>query len=76
MGLFEAAHGWEGDQKGSLPKICNTCSAMMKLGTVLIPYLKKIKKMYESCDTPLEFCWYQRLFTRNQQILIYQDFGT
>ena len=28
---------------------------MMKLGTV-IPYLEKIQKIYESRDTPLEFC--------------------
>ena len=39
---------------GFLPKICNTYSTMMKLGTV-IPYLK-IFKIYESRDTPLEFC--------------------
>ena len=38
-----------------LPKICHRYSSMMKLGTV-IPYLKKIQKIYESCDTPLEFC--------------------
>ena len=31
---------------------------MMKLGTV-IPYLRKTQKIYESCDTPLELCWYQ-----------------
>ena len=29
--------------------------AMMKLGTV-IPYLKKVQKMYESQNTPLELC--------------------
>ena len=42
----------------ALPKICHTYPAMMKLGTV-IPYLKKIKKIYESRETPLEFCWHQ-----------------
>ena len=31
---------------------------MMKLGTV-IPYLKKIHKIYKSRDTLLEFCWNQ-----------------
>ena len=38
-----------------LPKIC--CHAyltMMKLGTVII-YLKEIRKIYESRDTPFEF---------------------
>ena len=29
-----------------LPKICHTYATMMKLGTV-IPYLKKIQKLYE-----------------------------
>ena len=57
MGFFVAAHGWGGGSKKapSLPKICHRYPAMMKLGTV-IPYLEKIQKIYESCDTPLEFC--------------------
>ena len=38
-----------------LPKICHTYPTMMELGTVT-PYLKKIQKLYESRDTPLEFC--------------------
>ena len=42
-------------KKVPLPKICHTYPAKMKLGTV-IPYLKKIKKIYESLQTPLEFC--------------------
>ena len=63
MGLFGAAHGLGGGGKTppppplpspSLPKICQTYPTMMKLGTV-IPYLKKIRKIYESRDTPLEF---------------------
>ena len=33
-------------------------STMMKLGTV-IPYLSKTQKLYESRNTPLEFCWHQ-----------------
>ena len=56
MGFFGAAHGWGGEQKGPLlPKICNTYPTMMKFGTV-IPYPKKIQKIYESRDAPLEFC--------------------
>ena len=52
MGNFGAAHGWRGGggKKAPLPKIYHTYSAMLKLGTV-IPYLKEIRKMYESCDT-------------------------
>ena len=53
MGIFGAAHGW-GAIKAPLPKICHTYATMMKLGTV-IPYLKKIQKIYESRDTPLTF---------------------
>ena len=55
-----------------LPKISHMYLTMMKLGTV-IPYLKKIQKICESRDTPHEFCWNQLLFTRNQQILLYQE---
>ena len=51
MGLFDAAHVLR-RQKGPLPKICHTYSTMMKLGTV-IPYLKKIQKLFESSDTSL-----------------------
>ena len=55
MGLFGAAHGWGGGKKASLPKISHTYLAIMKLGTV-ISYLKKIRKIFESRDTPLAFC--------------------
>ena len=39
----------------------------------LIPYLKKIQKIYDLRDTSLDFCWYQHFFTGNQQILLHQD---
>ena len=59
MDFFRAAHGWGGGgvgQKGPpLLKICHTYPKMMKLGTVT-PYPKKIQKIYESHDIPLEFC--------------------
>ena len=55
MGFFGAAHGWRGPKRPPLPKICPTYPAVMKLGTV-ISYPKKIQKIYESRDTPLEFC--------------------
>ena len=48
--IFGAAQGWG----GPLPKICHTYSTMMKLGTV-IPYVKKILKIYGSRDTPPDF---------------------
>ena len=55
MDIFGAAHGWKGGQKAPLPKIYHTYPTMMKLGTV-IPNLKTIQKIYESRDTPPEFC--------------------
>ena len=57
---------------GPLPNICHTYPTMMKLGAV-IPYVKKIQKISEWRDTPPEFCWHQHFFTRNQQILLYQE---
>ena len=74
MGIFGAAHGWGGKKAPPprLPKICHAYPTMMKLGTV-IPYLKKIQKIYESCDTTWEFSWDQYFFTENQQILLYQE---
>ena len=55
MGIFGADQGWRGGKKAPLPKICHTYPTMMKLDTI-IPYLKKIQKIYESRDTPPEFC--------------------
>ena len=63
MGIFRAAHRWrgggggEGGGKKDPPahKICHIYPTTMKLGTV-IPYLKKIKKNYESSDTPPDLC--------------------
>ena len=78
MGIFGAAHGWEGGagqewgKKAPLPKICQTYPTMMKLSTV-IPYLRKTQKMYKSRDTSLDFCWNQHFFTTNQQILLHQE---
>ena len=60
-----------GTKKAPFPNICFTYPAVMTLGTV-IPYPKKIQRIYKSCDTPLEFYWHQHFFTENQQILLYQ----
>ena len=61
-----------GPKRSPLPKICHTYPTMMKLGTI-IPSLKKIQKLYQSRDTPPEFCWHQHFFTGNQQIFLYQE---
>ena len=71
MDFFGAAHVW-GTFLTPLPRIRHTNPTMMKLGTV-IPYLKKIQKMYKSRDTPLGFCWHQHFFTGIQQILLHQE---
>ena len=44
-----------GAKRPPLPKICHTYPTMMKLG-IVIPYLKKTQKIYESRDTPPDFC--------------------
>ena len=41
---------WGGSEVGKKFK-----PPMMKLG-IVIPYLRKIQKLYKSRDTPLEFC--------------------
>ena len=53
-GHFRECSGVGRAKKAPLPKICHRYPTMMKLGTV-IPYLKKIQKIYESRDTPPEF---------------------
>ena len=51
MVLFSAAP----ERPPSPYKICHVYPTMMKLSTVM-PYLKKIPKMYGSRDSLLEFC--------------------
>ena len=75
MSLFEDVHGWWGlgvEQKAPLLKICCAYLSMMKMDIVVL-YLQKIQKTFESRETPTEFCWHQNFFTRNQQILLYQE---
>ena len=56
MGFFGAAHGWGGgSEKAPVPKIYYIYPTIMKLGTVKA-YPRKIQKIYESRDSPLEFC--------------------
>ena len=61
MGFFEVlTDEWEGGGVGGFvaktlfTKICDTYSATMKLAN-----LKKILKIYNLCDKPLELCWHQ-----------------
>ena len=72
MGLFGTAHGWGGGKKPppSL-KSCHTYPTMIKLCTV-IPYLKKIQKICESCDTHFISANIS-IFPGNHQTLRYQE---
>ena len=53
-GCSRMGGGGGGDKKAPLTKICHRYPTMTKLGTV-IPYLKKIQKIFESRDTPPDF---------------------
>ena len=55
MGIFGAAHKWRRPKKPPPSLKSVTYPTMVKRGTV-IPYLEKIQKIYESRDTPSEFC--------------------
>ena len=57
MASFGAVHV-SGGKRPSTYKICQTYTTIMKLG-IVIPYLKKIQKMYKLHDTSLEFCWHR-----------------
>ena len=59
MGFFGAAHRCGVFFFGPLHKIRFTYPTMMKLSTV-IPYLRKIQKMYKSRDTPLEHFFHRK----------------
>ena len=39
----------------------------------VIPYLKKIQRIYKWHDKPLEFCCHQHFFTQNHKLLLYQE---
>ena len=57
-GPFQAAHvGKEGDEKAlpHVPKLCHTYATIMNLGKK-VPFLKKIRNVYESRGIRLQFC--------------------
>ena len=71
IGLFGAADR-SGSKNAHLHKICHTYPTMMRLSTV-IPYLTNIQNTYKLLDTPIKVCWHQYFFTKNQQLLLYQE---
>ena len=54
MGLFGAANRWWGPKRTFLPKTCDTFNNNEL--DAIVPHLKKIQKMYNSCNMPLKFC--------------------
>ena len=70
MGFLRATYGCRGPKRYSIHKIRHTYPTMMKLGTV-IPFLKKIQKIYQSRDKSLEFYLRQHFFTGNQRKFCY-----
>ena len=71
MGIFRAAHVLGGAKRP--PSLKSVTHILQWWNLPVIPYLKKIQKIYQSRDTPPEFCWHQHFFTGNQQILLYQE---
>ena len=58
-GLFQGCSRMgEGAKGHPLLKICHAYDTIMQISTV-IPYLKKIQKIYESRDTALRFSWHE-----------------
>ena len=67
--------GMGGGKKAPLSKICQTYPTMMKLGTV-ISYVKKIQKIYESRDTPLDINIFLPEISASFAISINTDIGS
>ena len=67
-GPFRGCSSWGEMAKRSPSLKSVTHPAMMKLDTV-IPYLKKIQKIYKSRDTPLEFCWPKHFLSKKSLIV-------
>ena len=65
MSFFGAAQEWV--------RLCRTYPTMMKLGTV-IPYLKKIQKLYELRDTPMECFFSIFLYQILSGVWLYKKF--
>ena len=61
-GHFQGCSRWGAGGGGFFGGLCHAYPTMMKLGTV-IPYLKKIQKIYQSRDTHPDFCWYQHFLS-------------
>ena len=75
-GLSGVAHGWGVQKAPSLKSVTH----ILQQKNLAILYCNSYtltkedtKKIYKSRDTPLEFCWHQYFFNRNQQILLYQE---
>ena len=54
MGIFGAAHEWEGAKRPPFPKICHTSYNDETWHSCTLP--KEDPKTYQLRDTPFEFC--------------------
>ena len=66
-GLFWGCSRMRRAKRSPLPKNCQIYPTMMKLDTV-VPYLKKIQKIYKSRDTLNDFCWHQHLLPKDSNL--------
>ena len=69
--LFRGCSRMAGGQKGPPSLRCHTYPTMMKISSYTLPE-EDPKNIWITWHT-LEFCWHQHFFTRNQQILLYQE---
>ena len=72
---FNPIQDWlfQGCSRMGGPSLKSATHILQWWNLAVIPYLRKIQKVYKSRDTSLEFCWHQHFFTRNQQILLHQE---
>ena len=62
-----------GSAKRPYPSLKSATHILQRWNLAQLYLAKEDQKIYESHDTLLEFCWHQHFFTRNQQILLYQE---
>ena len=69
--FFEVAHGLGGPKKP--PSLKYVLHILQWWHLAQLYHTQRRSKKYISRDTPLEFYWHQHFFTKNQQILLYQE---
>ena len=76
---IQDGHFWDCLQMGEggwakrPPSLKSVTHILQWYNWAVIPYLRKIPKNIWTHNAPPELCWHQQFFTRNQQILLYQE---